>query len=81
MMAFDIEYWTTSTCATCGVDGRNLTYARMNNLRVKLHIVVFQPDATVQDAASKGHNLPFFTDGKGHYWDTSRDYMESLGGH
>ena len=36
---WELEYWTTSTCATCGIDGWNLTNARMAGISVRVRIV------------------------------------------
>lgn len=72
---WDLEYWTTSTCATCGIDGWNLTNARMAGISVRVRIVDRLPDPTVDRA---GISLPFFTDlGHRQFWPKIRDYLQS----
>lgn len=75
---WELEYWTTSTCATCGIDGWNLTNARMAGISVRVRIVDRLPDPTVDRAGIK---LPFFTDlGHRRFWPKIRNYLQSVKG-
>lgn len=78
---WDLEYWTMSTCATCGMDGWNLTHARMAGIRVLVHVTDRLPDPVVDKAAAAGVGLPFFTD-RGHtgFWPMVRNYLDSVKG-
>ena len=67
-----IDYWTTSTCGTCGVDGWNLMAARERGIYVGYHCVTHQPDPDVLKARKAGFELPYFTDGA-HYWSKASD--------
>ena len=72
-----IEYWTMSSCATCGQDGWNLINARRSNIPVVVHFVSHCPDPMVEKAMESGIHLPFFTDGAG-FWRTISDYLKEV---
>lgn len=75
---WDLEYWTLSTCATCGIDGWNLTHARMEHISVLVHTVVRLPDPVVDKAVSAGVPLPFFTDRQhSGFWPKVKDYLNN----
>lgn len=75
---WDLEYWTTSTCATCGIDGWNLTHAQMEHIRVVVHTVLHYPDPVVSKAEATGVPLPFFTDKKHTgFWPKIKDYLNN----
>lgn len=74
-----LDYYTMSVCCTCGRDGVLLNYAAMNHVDVDVHIVTKLPDPVVDDAKSKGFDMPFFRDGDGKYYRTSSEALPKDG--
>ena len=74
-----LDYYTMSVCCTCGRDGVLLNYAAMQHVDVAVHIVTKLPDPIVDDAKSKGFDMPFFRDEDGEYYHTSSEALHKDG--
>lgn len=74
-----LDYYTMSVCCTCGRDGVLLNYAKMDGVDVDVHIVTKLPDPIVDDAKSKGFDMPFFRDDEGQYYHTSSEALHKGG--
>lgn len=74
-----LDYYTMSVCCTCGRDGVLLNYAAMGHVDVDVHVVTKLPDPIVDDAKSKGFDMPFFRGDDGKYYHTSSEALHEGG--